>query len=456
MAPEQAEGHAKEVGPAADVYALGANLYELLTGRPPFVAPTVLATLDLVKNVEPVPPRRLQPGLSSDLETICLKCLQKEPQPAVRIGRGAGRGPRRVTSTASRSWRGRRRPGSARWKWVRRRPALAALVVVSTLSILATAGGGLWYRADLNRQREAVRRRVEGVRTQAEQFVLLGERGDPPQGLGQRQDPVEQRPGADSAPSRGWPRCAMRVDEETGARATGRSPSERAATPPGPGSRPSSDDYDEAVFYQSQYTGLEPEANLRASRAAARRALEQFEPKERLRRRARPRPGPLRRRGGRGDHRALLRAGADPGRGDLPPAAGRGRVVAGAGGAADPRPGRAGPAADGGVLPPPRRLPRTRRGQRAGRGRAQAGGGGTQADHSSVDDFLEGEAAYRRTRLQAGCPGIPARLGPRARPFLGPVPAGDLPSQGAPAGRGPGRADGLSGPCGPASSGPIS
>jgi eukaryotic-like serine/threonine-protein kinase len=78
MAPEQALGR-DDARPSADVYSLGAILYECLTGRPPFRAATALETLDLLRSVDPVPPRQLQPGISRDLETIALKCLQKVP-----------------------------------------------------------------------------------------------------------------------------------------------------------------------------------------------------------------------------------------------------------------------------------------------------------------------------------------------------------------------------------------
>jgi WD40 repeat protein len=146
MAPEQAAGQARAVGPAADVYALGAILYELLTGRPPFQAETPLETLLQVQSQEPVSPSRLQPKLPHDLATICPKCLAKEvPRRyasaqalADDLGRFLAGEPVRARPTGR---------GERLVKWARRRPALAALIALGVAMAGGLAGGGWWYAA---------------------------------------------------------------------------------------------------------------------------------------------------------------------------------------------------------------------------------------------------------------------------------------------------------------------
>jgi tRNA A-37 threonylcarbamoyl transferase component Bud32 len=173
MAPEQAIGQPRLVGPAADVYALGSTLYELLTGRPPFVAPTVLATLELVKNTEPVPPRRLQPTLASDLQTICLKCLRKDPgdrYPSAEaladdLTRFLNGEPILARPTL---------PWERGWKWMRRYPAMTALGVVSTLSVMGALLAGALYCVERTRQHEAVETRIERVHNEVHQFIVMG------------------------------------------------------------------------------------------------------------------------------------------------------------------------------------------------------------------------------------------------------------------------------------------
>jgi serine/threonine-protein kinase len=148
MAPEQAAGDSKAVGPATDLFALGAILYEMLTGRPPFQGSTSPETLQLIREAEPLSPKRLQPGVPRDLETICLKCLEKSPARRYRSAAELADDLRRFLTYEPIRARPAG-PGERAWKWARRYPARAALAGVVAAALLAIGALGAWSNARL-------------------------------------------------------------------------------------------------------------------------------------------------------------------------------------------------------------------------------------------------------------------------------------------------------------------
>jgi serine/threonine protein kinase/tetratricopeptide (TPR) repeat protein len=217
IAPEQVAGLRKELGPVTDIHAMGSILYELLTGRPPFLAESDAETMHRVQTEDPLPPRRLNPRVPRDLETICLKCLAKEPK-------------RRYPSAEAlaedlQCWLAGH-PISARpvsslergWRWCRRHPSVAALAVALALSL--TVGFlsviVLWRHAETER----IRAEAESVRAEEDfrtatdvlgQFVgftteipvpkVLDDRSLMPlfqNARGRMLDFVRRRPGSDS------------------------------------------------------------------------------------------------------------------------------------------------------------------------------------------------------------------------------------------------------------------
>jgi tetratricopeptide (TPR) repeat protein len=169
MAPEQAAGRNRDLGPAADIYSLGAMLYETLTGRPPHVGTTALETLQQTLTCDPLPPRRLQPSVPRDLETICLKCLHKDPQRRYPSAQDLADDLRRFLR--GEPIRARPTPSWERaLKWARRRPTAAALLAVSVLAGLALFLVGVAYNAQLREERDEAdrqRRRAEHNAAQA-------------------------------------------------------------------------------------------------------------------------------------------------------------------------------------------------------------------------------------------------------------------------------------------------
>jgi len=145
MAPEQARARPEEVSPAVDTYALGAILYEMLTGLPPFQAEAITEVLNQVATEAPRPPRQLRQGLSRDLEAICLKCLAKNPRQRYASSQALADDLRRYLNGESI----RARPaGPAKrlWRWCLRNPVAASLLLTVTLVL----GFGLWLLSRLS------------------------------------------------------------------------------------------------------------------------------------------------------------------------------------------------------------------------------------------------------------------------------------------------------------------
>ncbi|HLJ95309.1 MAG TPA: protein kinase, partial [Gemmataceae bacterium] len=156
MAPEQAAGQFSSVGPSTDVYALGVILYEMLVGRPPFRGQTPPDTLEQVQTLDPVPPRHQQPKVPRDLETICLKCLEKEPHR--RYGTAEALADDLDLFRSGKPIQARPTgPLTRSWKWCKRNPsgALAILSLVVGFLVSAVLAGIAWEQATVAKQQKA-------------------------------------------------------------------------------------------------------------------------------------------------------------------------------------------------------------------------------------------------------------------------------------------------------------
>jgi tetratricopeptide (TPR) repeat protein len=278
MAPEQAEGRTSAIGPATDVYALTAILYELLAGRPPFRGATPLDTLDQVRTREPVRLRDLQPKVPRDLETICLKGLRKQPEQRYASAR--------ALAEDLRSWLDGR-PIQARpvttwergWKWARRRPAAAALIGVTLLTACAFVAVMILYASNQSQQASIYRQKLEKVQEQeevrerssrtllrAQQHEAAGQWTEANTELAKAQEALDAQPNLRADELRAEVRQRLEVVRQRLQEQAHRQQAQKRL-------RDFQAPYDNALFYEMLFTGLDPVDNRDKTRAVAQAAL---------------------------------------------------------------------------------------------------------------------------------------------------------------------------------------
>ena len=273
MAPEQARGLTRLIGPPADIYSLGSILYEMLTGRPPFKGSSVMETLHQVIHDDVVSPSRLQPRMARDLATVCLKCLHKEPQK--RYGSAAELADDLRRYLDGRPIRARRTPPWERGvKWVRRHPATATLISLAAAAIVILVAAGL--RLDAQRRIKA--------RTEDERVAGVGARCD--RELFKAQALVAANKWAEAKPILTPLLTVLRPETRLSALERRTSDLLDQVERGIQDDRRHAEDHrryelfrqrrNQAFFDQTQFTGLDLPTNLQAARASERAALRVF------------------------------------------------------------------------------------------------------------------------------------------------------------------------------------
>lgn len=201
LPPEQAEPKRGPIGPTSDVYALGGILYHLVVGRPPFQGESLTAVLRQVLDTEPVAPRLLNPSLARDLETICLKCLEKEAGKRYPTARALAEELDRFVRNEPIRARPVNRPERA-WRWCRRKPQVASLGAIAVMLLLSGLAGVLWQWRQAERQRARAEERAYISDINSAQAAL--EAGNPARAvhLLDAQRPRQSEPGELWSPER--------------------------------------------------------------------------------------------------------------------------------------------------------------------------------------------------------------------------------------------------------------